>query len=408
MKTILTRRATRRSLSALVLVASIVGLVTLGFVTVASAATTIGKAQSSIGGDCHFGEGSVVQSGSSGTSYTVPSAGTLTDWSVQEGDVAATVSLEVWHPDGGGLYSVVFRSPSIFIPAGSAFHTTPLSPAASVNAGDVLGLHFTTVDAPCFVFTGNAGDTWGGFFGATPLNTPTPIFDFSVFLNAQINVAATFVPAPAVRFVAGNTQSVNPNSSISATVGADGVAAGDTVVVSVATGTFGGGVSCSDTEGNSYSVVADKNTGSGRLFLCKSTLATPLATGDKVTATYPGFSGRSVISVDAISSSATTGVLDGTPATSSGSNPPISVGPITTTNSTGDVLFAAVAHSSPSTFTAGAGYTVVGEVTGGTGAGQRTVSPMFQIVSSPGTYTATGSLSGSGFWQAALVGLASP
>jgi len=68
-----------------------------------------------------------------------------------------------------------------------------------------------------------------------------------------------------------------------------------------------------------------------------------------------------------------------------------------------EMLFAAVAHSNVSTFSAGVSYTVVGEVSAGSGAGKRTVSPMFQIVNSAGTFNATGTLSGSGFWQAALI-----
>jgi len=125
-----------------------------------------------------------------------------------------------------------------------------------------------------------------------------------------------------VRFVTGNSRAVNPNNNITATVGADGVAVGETVVVSVATGTFNGAIGCHDTQGNSYSVVADRNGGSGRLFVCSSTVTTALSSGDVITATYPGFSGLSVISVDAISASATTGALDGIPSTASGSKPP--------------------------------------------------------------------------------------
>ena len=210
-----------------------------------------------------------------------------------------------------------------------------------------------------------------------------------------------------VRPVAGNSRSANPNNNITANVGADGVAVGDTVVVSVATGTFAGAVGCSDTKGNAYTVVADKNTGQGRLFACSSTVATALSTGDVVTATYPGFSGLSVVSVTKILAYATTGATDGVSSTSSGSNPPVNSGNVATTHAA-DLLFGVVAHTSPSTFTPGSGFEVVGEVSGGSGAGQKTVSPVFKAVYSTGVYNATGTLSGSGFWQAALIAYQSP
>ena len=86
------------------------------------------------------------------------------------------------------------------------------------------------------------------------------------------------IPAGAPpRRVAGTSQSVNPNRTITATVTEPGgVSAGETVVVSVATGTFAGAVGCTDSKNNIYTVVADKNTGNGRLFVCTSKLALPL------------------------------------------------------------------------------------------------------------------------------------
>ena len=188
-----------------------------------------------------------------------------------------------------------------------------------------------------------------------------------------------------VRPVAGNSRSSSSNNNITATVGAEGVAVGDTAVVSVATGTFAGAVGCSDTKGNAYTVVADKNTGQGRLFTCSSTLATALGTGDVVTATYPGFSGLSVVSVNKILAYTTTGATDGV-STASGSNPPVNSGTINTAHAA-DLLFGVVAHTSPSTFTPGSGFQIVGQVSGGSGSGKKTVSPMFKAVYSIGPYS---------------------
>ena len=320
---------------------------------------------------------------------------------MQEGFYAATVSLEVWHPDGGDMWSVVFRSAPVSIGTGSAIITTPLPPTP-VNAGDVLGLHFTG-NVSCYVSTGNGADTWGGFFGATPFNTPTPIFDFTQFLPAQVNVAATFVPTAPVRRVGGTSQSVNPNKSITATITEPDVNVGDTLVVSVATGTFTTTPpTCSDSKNNSYTVRADKNTGNGRLFVCTSTLTTSLAQNvDSVTASYPGFSGTSVISVVDISSSATSG-WDAGPgvSTNSGSNPPVNSGNITA--GSGQLLVGVVANGNVSSFTSTGSWIQLPPDSGGSGAGKRTLSPVWQFAAG-GPTAVTGNLSGSGFWQAAIL-----
>jgi hypothetical protein len=223
---------------------------------------------------------------------------------------------------------------------------------------------------------------------------------FSVF--AVVREQAQIEARP----IATNSRSANPNNNIALTV-ANSVASGETLTVSVATGTFNGAVGCSDTRGNSYTVVADRNTGNGRVFVCSTAVgASGLSSGDVVTATYPGFSGTSVASANAISGIATSTPVDAVK-TNSGSNPAISSGNLTTTNAQ-DVLFAAISHTGTSTFVPGAGYTVIGAASGGSGSGKRTISPMFRVVTATGTFAATGNLSGSGFWQIALVAYRAP
>ena len=203
--------------------------------------------------------------------------------------------------------------------------------------------------------------------------------------------------------IASGSQSVNPNKSITANV-TTAVPVGDTVVVSVATGTFTTTApGCSDsTLANTYTVVADKNTGSGRLFVCTSTLTTPLTTSDTITATYPAFSGLSVITAIAVCgpfAACFTGGYTGPVSTNAGSNPAVSSGSVTV----GDTfLVGVVAHSNVSTFAADPGWNVVGEHSGGSGAAKRTVTPMWMDVTG-GTFNATGTLSGSGFWQAVII-----
>ena len=72
-------------------------------------------------------------------------------------------------------------------------------------------------------------------------------------------------------------------------------------------------------------------------------------------------------------------------------------------------MFGVIAHNSAPTLTANAAFTVVGQVSGGTGSSKRTVTPMFRTVSAAGTYAATGTISNGGqFWQAAAAAFPSP
>ncbi len=207
---------------------------------------------------------------------------------------------------------------------------------------------------------------------------------------------------PAVYAVATNTKNANPNNNIVATVGATGIATGDTANVSVATGTFAGATGCTDSKGNTYTVAADRNSGNGRLFVCTAHLGTALAAGDTITATYPGFSGISVVRVNAISGYDTNGTVLAANSVSGNSASPNS-GNITTSGPA--VLFGVVANGNTPTFTPGANYTLIGQVSGGSGSSKRTISPEFRIVSSGGTYSATGTISNGGqFWQATIVG----
>jgi hypothetical protein len=170
--------------------------------------------------------------------------------------------------------------------------------------------------------------------------------------------------------------------------------------VSVATGTFTGTVGCTDSKNNTYHLVADKNTGNGRLFICSGAVTTPLSTTDAITATYPGFSGLSVASVNAISGLSDPGNVVAA-STSSGSNPTVSTGPITPTAAPA-VVVGAVVNNGTATFTPASQYTILGPVSAGTGSGKKNITPVYAIATTITPYDLTGTLSGSGFWQAAI------
>jgi hypothetical protein len=219
--------------------------------------------------------------------------------------------------------------------------------------------------------------------------------------NSATPVSATYsVIAPIVNLATTGKNS-NPNNSIMATVGSAGASVGDTVNVAVAVGTFSGAVGCTDSEGNIYTVVLDNNTGNGRLFVCSSLLTHALGAGDTVTAKYPGFSGVSAITVNSISSLVSLGSVDASAITSGNSSGPNS-GPVSTSKAA-DVLFGVIANNSTPTFTAGGGYTAVGQVAAGSGSGKVTISPEYDLVSQTGSYSATGTLSAGQFWRAGII-----
>jgi hypothetical protein len=214
----------------------------------------------------------------------------------------------------------------------------------------------------------------------------------TVALASQAAACVCAPPAPHV--VGGTFKQANPNNTITTPVA--GVAPFETVVVSVATGTFAGSVGCTDNLNRVYQVVIEKNTGSGRLFVCSLNVGSTPPTS--VTANYPGFSGLSVTSVVAIPDV-------GPPLASnanSDSNPPVNSGII---HVGGDnVLFGVVANTNVSTFAADAPWSTLTAQSGGAGAGKRTLTPVYRVVGGAAAdYAVSGRLTGSGFWQAAII-----
>jgi hypothetical protein len=204
-----------------------------------------------------------------------------------------------------------------------------------------------------------------------------------------------------VQTIGTATRSSSSNSSITISVPAAGVATGDSIIVAVTAGTFAGPVTCSDAKSNSYTIDADV-TGAGRLLICSAHNVTALASGDTITATYPGFSGLTTASANQFSGiSAITPVDQVSTATGNSATP--SSGFTGTTTQANELLFGAIAHNSTPTFTPGSGYILIGQVIGGSGSGQKTLSPEYQIVSTTGTYAATGTLSSAQQWRAAIV-----
>jgi len=224
-------------------------------------------------------------------------------------------------------------------------------------------------------------------------------------VTAGLATQASAITTPNPHVVGGFGQSVNPNSKIDAPV-TEFVESGHTLVVSVATGTFNGSVECHDKTGvNPYAVVADRNTGNGRLFVCVGRVLAPLGVGDLVTATYPGFSGVSAISV--VEFDIPLGADSDDAKTGFGSNPPVNSGSLCLFGQY--LLFGVAANTNVSTFVADTPpwLDLLPTQSGGGGASKRTLTPEWQNFQPGGcsNKALTGHLTGSGFWQAAIVAL---
>jgi hypothetical protein len=200
-----------------------------------------------------------------------------------------------------------------------------------------------------------------------------------------------------VQTIGTATRQSSTNGSLAITVPGAGVTAGNTVIVAVEVGTARGAVSCRDSRGNTYAVDADVQ-GVGRLFVCSARLTTALQPGDTITAVYPQFSGGTVAS--ATEYAGITG-LDRSRVQIGNSAKPTS-GTITTTRS-GVLLLSVISHNGPTVLMSNGSFTPYCRAIVGGGSAQKTIDLGYQLGVAPGTYAATGVLSGANRWRAAIL-----
>lgn len=179
-----------------------------------------------------------------------------------------------------------------------------------------------------------------------------------------------------------------------------GVAAGNSIIVSLATGALAGSVSCADSAGNVYQIDADRLT-VGRVTICSTHNVTALDDSDTITVTFPSANVNKAASANEFSG-LTANPIDQTSTNNANSTAPTS-GLTPTTTQADELLFGTIGHIGTDTFTAGAGYAAVGAITAGAGASRRNLNPEFRIVAATGTFEANGALSGGAQWQAAIV-----
>ena len=231
-------------------------------------------------------------------------------------------------------------------------------------------------------------------------------------VTAGIATQASATPPASPVLIGTGTAQNSANKTVNADLSA-GAIVGEVVVASVATGTFQGAATCTDDASggpNTYHTVADRNGGSGRLFVCVSEVTHTLTSANTVTANYPQFSGASVIQVVKFDFSTNGTVTPADVSTNSGSNPAVSSGKICEGPS-GHWLFGVVANGNISDFAVDSPpWTHLATNSVASGAGKRTLTSSYENVFGAcpvNQYELTGHLQnpGSGFWQAAIVGL---
>jgi len=199
-------------------------------------------------------------------------------------------------------------------------------------------------------------------------------------------------------FEGANTKTQGGNNTL--TVTGLTIASNEAVVATLVTGTFPGDPVCSDNTGpGGYTNVINQNIGtSGRMVVCVKPAGHAAVTS--VTATYTGFGGTSVMDVVSIPNV-------GLPIAHNqdfDSNPPVDSGSVINVPS-GSLLFGVVFNTNISNFTPDPGWLPVGVAqSGGSGSLRRNITPVYMFASGPpADYAVTGTLTGSGFWQAAIL-----
>ncbi len=196
--------------------------------------------------------------------------------------------------------------------------------------------------------------------------------------------------------------------SLSITVPAGGVAAGDSIILTFVMDVAAGAVSISDSAGNTYLKDADVAGLVGavrRTIIFSSHGVLPLAGGNTITATFPALATAKALSASEFSGLASSGTLD---RTNTNSNMVPDTAPTSgftmPTSQASELLIGAIGVLQPlaSGFTPGSGYTVLPRAGTSAGSGNVTIDPEFQIVSSTGSYQADGTLAAAALWSAAI------
>ena len=188
------------------LVSALVGLGLAASVSSATAAETIGQlAPANPSALCIEGPRDAIQTAlAAGTSYTVPTDGTITQWNTSAAAGAGqTLKMKVFRPVSGTTYTVVAHDgPRPLTP--SVINTFTVS--IPVKAGDLIGLNdqnASTVPNACLFATGQSGDVFSASeIGDAADGSPETLSPITG--GFRLNLTAVLVP-PAVSPPAGAT-----------------------------------------------------------------------------------------------------------------------------------------------------------------------------------------------------------
>src|SRR5579871_687168 len=199
----------------------------------------------------------------------------------------------------------------------------------------------------------------------------------------------------------GTASLASAGTSISVTV-PGGVAAGDTILLAFAMRDTGAGIAATDSRGNVYTLAVEADdAGLVRTAILSAPVTTALAAGDTITVTHPATTARALAAAD-FAGIAAPAPLDRT-AIGSGIGTTPATGPTAVTGHADELVLGAIGTDGPAsdTLTPGVGYAPL--TSAGTATGSDvSIFPEFQVTSTTGSYAATGTLSTSRDWAAAV------
>jgi hypothetical protein len=208
----------------------------------------------------------------------------------------------------------------------------------------------------------------------------------------------------------GTNQIKGTGTSISVTVPAAGVKAGNSIIVTFAMDSYTGSVSVSDSKGNTYTLDADVGaTGAAdkvRTLIFSAHNVAALESGDTITVTHPSPIdwARRAVSANEFSGLWMTSALDKT-STGEGTSTMPSSGSTTTTSQADELLIGAIGVEGPlgDSFTVGSGYTALARdgTSGEVEFSNITINAEYRIVSATGAYAADGTITDRD-WAAAI------